>query len=325
MTQQAIRAVSTLFRAALSPISESLEARGLSVTLTAVKPITIAEQESGSIAGEDEPALSTGTTLFVKNRAFSTTVERLTQDFRNVPGFSFARVQTKPDPKRPTVSGTEPPRLSMGYDFVGFITGEDVKRGMKGMQGFVLDGYALHVKFAGRGTGDEPNDKVDANLKSTSTKECTVRSYEEGYQFESCSGHAHGHPKFHSWSSSPVTTHEAENAYAALRHTHLLGRYLVPEWAEEIEQDRDIEVPRKKAWSMVTLIRVNGVFFPIPRVASLFPHFPLGESLRHFVPAREKFVVIQWTLDAIMYVYQRMGCSKAANAHTQATVEIMEK
>ncbi|OAX34701.1 RNA-binding domain-containing protein, partial [Rhizopogon vinicolor AM-OR11-026] len=126
------------------------------VTSTAVKPVTIAEQEGGSGVGEDEPALSAGTTLFVKNLAFSTTVERLTQVFRNLPGFSFARVQTKPDPKRPAVPGAEPPRLSMGYGFVGFKTGEDAKKGMKGMQGFVLDGHALHVKFAGRGTEDEP-------------------------------------------------------------------------------------------------------------------------------------------------------------------------
>lgn len=42
-----------------------------------------------------------------------------------------------------------------------------------------------------------------------------------------------------------VTRHEAENAYAALRHTHLLGRHLVLEWAEEEEQD--IEALRKKA------------------------------------------------------------------------------
>ena len=42
-----------------------------------------------------------------------------------------------------------------------------------------------------------------------------------------------------------LTRHEAENAYAALRHTHLLGRHLVLEWVEEAEQD--IEVLRKKA------------------------------------------------------------------------------
>ena len=42
-----------------------------------------------------------------------------------------------------------------------------------------------------------------------------------------------------------VSRHEAETAYAALRHTHLLGRHLVLEWAEEAEQD--IDVLRQKA------------------------------------------------------------------------------
>lgn len=42
-----------------------------------------------------------------------------------------------------------------------------------------------------------------------------------------------------------VSRAEAENAYAALRHTHLLGRHLVLEWAEEGEQD--IDALRKKA------------------------------------------------------------------------------
>ncbi|KAG0699594.1 hypothetical protein DFH29DRAFT_935916 [Suillus ampliporus] len=223
---------------------------------TAFKPITIAEQETGGGAGEDEPALSAGTTLFVKNLAFSTTAERLMQVFRNLPGFSFARVQTKPDPKRPTVPGTEAPRLSMGYGFVGFKTTEDARKAMKSMQGFILDGHALHVKFAGRGTEDEPKDKTVA--KSTSTKmivknvpfEATKKDIRELFS-------AHGHlksvrlpKKFDSRSRGFaflefLTRHEAENAYAALRHTHLLGRHLVLEWAEEAEQD--IEVLRKKA------------------------------------------------------------------------------
>lgn len=41
-----------------------------------------------------------------------------------------------------------------------------------------------------------------------------------------------------------VTRHEAENAYNALKHTHLLGRHLVLEWANE--GDVDIEELRKK-------------------------------------------------------------------------------
>ena len=42
-----------------------------------------------------------------------------------------------------------------------------------------------------------------------------------------------------------VTRHEAENAYNALKHTHLLGRHLVLEWAQE--GDANIDELRKKA------------------------------------------------------------------------------
>lgn len=224
--------------------------------ITAFKPITIAEQEDGSGADADEPTLSAGTTLFVKNLAFSTTAERLMQVFRGLSGFSFARVQTKPDPKRPTVPGAEAPRLSMGYGFVGFKAVEDAKKAMKSMQGFILDGHSLHVKFAGRGTEDEPKDNTVA--KSRSTKmivknvpfEATKKDIRELFS-------AHGQlksvrlpKKFDSRSRGFaflefLTRQEAENAYAALRHTHLLGRHLVLQWAEEAEQD--IEVLRKKA------------------------------------------------------------------------------
>ena len=43
-----------------------------------------------------------------------------------------------------------------------------------------------------------------------------------------------------------LTRHEAENAYAALRHTHLLGRHLVLDWAED-DSTVDVEELRKKA------------------------------------------------------------------------------
>jgi multiple RNA-binding domain-containing protein 1 len=37
-----------------------------------------------------------------------------------------------------------------------------------------------------------------------------------------------------------LTRQEADNAYETLRHTHLLGRHLVLEWATEGEQDLDM-------------------------------------------------------------------------------------
>lgn len=43
-----------------------------------------------------------------------------------------------------------------------------------------------------------------------------------------------------------VTRHEAENAFDALKHTHLLGRHLVLEWAAE-DEEQDLEALRRKA------------------------------------------------------------------------------
>ncbi len=124
--------------------------------------ITIPEQAED--AADGEPSLSEGSTLFVKNLAFSTSTERLNQMFRNLPSFSFARVQTKPDPKRPDG------RLSMGYGFVGFKDVEGARKAMKSMQDFVLDGHALHIKFAGRGAEDEGRGKDSTASKSRTTK-----------------------------------------------------------------------------------------------------------------------------------------------------------
>ncbi|KAJ7506616.1 hypothetical protein B0H11DRAFT_237636 [Mycena galericulata] len=215
--------------------------------------VKIVEQAVGEDGDEEEPTLGAGTTLFVKNLSFATSTERLTQVFGNLPSFSFARVQMKPDPKRPDA------RLSMGYGFVGFKDVEGAKKAIKSMQGFVLDGHALHVKFAGRGTEEvETKGKGGASAKSRTTKmivknlpfEATKKDVRELFS-------SHGHlksvrlpKKFDSRTRGFafldfVSRHEAENAYAALRHTHLLGRHLVLEWAEEAEQDLD--VLRKKA------------------------------------------------------------------------------
>ncbi|KAF7296138.1 hypothetical protein MKEN_01429100 [Mycena kentingensis (nom. inval.)] len=214
--------------------------------------VKIAEQAvEGDAEPDEEPAIGAGTTLFVKNLSFATTSERLVAVFGNLPAFSFARVQMKPDPKRP--GG----KLSMGYGFVGFKEADGAKRAMKSMQGFVLDGHALHVKFAGRGT-EEERDKGAGSSKSRTTKmivknvpfEATKKDIRELFGSHGSLKSVRLPKKFDSRSRGFafldfVSRAEAENAYAALRHTHLLGRHLVLEWAEEAEQD--LEVLRKKA------------------------------------------------------------------------------
>jgi multiple RNA-binding domain-containing protein 1 len=128
-----------------------------------VTPIAVPEQPG---EGEETEDFSEGTTLFVKNLSFSTTTERLIQVLRTLPGFSYARVQTKPDPKRPG-SGA---RLSMGYGFVGFRTVEAARKALKGLHGYVLDGHTLHVKFAGRGRAEEVEKSTKDPIKSRTTK-----------------------------------------------------------------------------------------------------------------------------------------------------------
>ena len=95
-----------------------------------------------------------GTTLFVKNLNFTTTTDLLTSTFAHLPAFNFARVQTKPDPKRPGTTA----RLSMGFGFVGFKTAEAAESAKGVMDGFRLDGHLLEVKFAQRGA-DEAGEK----------------------------------------------------------------------------------------------------------------------------------------------------------------------
>ncbi|KAJ4490517.1 hypothetical protein J3R30DRAFT_93378 [Lentinula aciculospora] len=220
----------------------------------AAHAVRIPEQVAQAANEDDQaPSLSAGTTLFVKNLAFSTTTERLNQMFRNLPSFAFARVQMKPDPKKPDG------KLSMGYGFIGFKDVEGARKAMKSMQGFVLDGHALHIKFAGRGTDEDADKGKDGvGSKSRTTKmivknvpfEATKKDIRELFGSHGQLKSLRVPKKFDSRTRGFafldfVSRHEAENAYAALRHTHLLGRHLVLEWAEEAEED--LETLRKKA------------------------------------------------------------------------------
>lgn len=141
-----------------------------------VKPVTVLEQRvSPTIkaeAGElPEKELVPDSTLFVKNLSFNTTAERLISAFKGLAGFAFARVNTKPDPKNPGA------RLSMGYGFVGFNSVPEAETAVKTMQNFVLDGHALLVKFAARGTEDDTARKGgSASLGKTKSAKMIVKN-----------------------------------------------------------------------------------------------------------------------------------------------------
>ncbi len=237
-----------------------------------VAPVTIGDTDVGENANADTTG---GKTLFVKNLSFATPSERFTSAFRHLPGFAFARVQTKPDPKRPGA------RLSMGFGFVGFRTADAARKALKGIHGYILDGHTLSVKFAGRGAEEQDEEKQGGREKAKTTKmlvknvpfEATRKDIQELFGCVCGSGsfyvirrqgltlslHFSAFGKLKSVRLPKrfdrrsrgfaflefVTRHEAENAYNALKHTHLLGRHLVLEWAQE--GDANIDELRKKA------------------------------------------------------------------------------
>lgn len=238
-----------------TPASKEAEERAK----LAEKIAEAAEKARDEPAPEDEA----GSTLFLKNLAWATTTDRLSSVLSTLPGFSFARVQTKPDPKRPGE------RLSMGYGFVGFKTKKDAQSALGGLSGFEVDGHALDARFAQRGAEDVERDsknsaKDEMGGKGKSTKllvknlpfEATkkdVRALFSAYGTlkslrlpKKATLSATGASSSRGFAFLEFTTHaEAQRAMDALKHTHLLGRHLVCQWANEGDTV-DVDALREK-------------------------------------------------------------------------------
>lgn len=196
-------------------------------------PKSSTELLDGGGSGSDSAAAA-GATLFVKNLNFATTTEALASAFRALDGFVFARVQTKADPRNP--GG----RLSMGYGFVGFADEEHAAAAQRAMDRHVLDGHTLAVQFSRRGHDADdarptkaPSTKMLVkNVPFEATKKDLRALFAAHGQLKSVRlpRQVHGRTRGFGFVEF-VSRREAENAMAALKHTHLLGRHLVLEWS----------------------------------------------------------------------------------------------
>ncbi|KAK6907587.1 multiple RNA-binding domain-containing protein 1 [Kwoniella mangroviensis CBS 8507] len=228
----------------------------------------------------EEPSVDdeAGSTLFLKNLNFTTTTPRLNAVLASLPGFSFARVQTKINPK-----STSGERLSMGYGFVGFKTRQDATKALGALEGFEIDGKVLQVKFAQRGVEDDQKEKdKDKDTKGgnggkTKSTKLMVKnlpfeiSKKEVRELFSAYGQlkslrlprksvptSTGSASTRGFAFLEFTTHtEALRAMEALKHTHLLGRHLVLEWAKETD-DVDVEGLREKVGRDVRFLNDDG-------------------------------------------------------------------
>ncbi|GAA5825965.1 hypothetical protein JCM3770_001184, partial [Rhodotorula araucariae] len=191
--------------------------------------------DDGSSKADAEMAAAT---LFVKNLNFATTTPRLRAAFDQLPDVVFARVQTKPDPVQ---AGRT---LSMGFGFVGFRTSAAAASAKDARQGYVLDGHALEIRFAQRNADKPAADNSAVRAKETSTKllvknvpfEATRADLRQLFgtygQLKSVRLPRKMDNKTRGFAFLEFATRrDAEAAFAALEHTHLLGRHLVLQWA----------------------------------------------------------------------------------------------
>ncbi|KAI5850647.1 putative pre-rRNA processing protein Mrd1 [Tricharina praecox] len=210
------------------------------------------------------------TTLFIRNLSFTTSAAAFSTAFSALPGFLWARVKTKTDPKKPGQT------LSMGFGFVGFDTPAHARAALEVMDGKNLDGHRLAVKIAHRGADQEkeggkkaagtkkdeenktkiiiknlPFEVTKADVRSLFGKYGTLRTLRmpkklgnrtRGFAF-----------------AEFVTAREAGNAMEALKDTHLLGRRLVLDYAQTDANDAEEEIERmtKKAGAQSEMVELH--------------------------------------------------------------------
>lgn len=219
---------------------------------TAANPTSNLVQQRQGGAGEEEAA--EGATLYVKNLSFSTTDDRLVSAFHGLSDYAFARIQTKPDPRRPGA------RLSMGYGFVGFKSVPAARTAQKAMDGKVLDGHTLVVTFAKRNAETQTSSTLSSSSTSGSTKiliknlpfEATKKDIRDLFSSQGQLKSVRLPKKFDNSTRGfgfveYTTVREAQSAFEALKHTHLLGRHLVLQWSQSAaNKEQEVEMQRSK-------------------------------------------------------------------------------
>ncbi|KAJ8722161.1 hypothetical protein PYW08_004563 [Mythimna loreyi] len=205
----------------------------------------------------DEP--ENDTTLFVKNLNFKTTEETLKKHFSAAGKVHSVSIARKKDPKNPGQL------LSMGYGFVQYYKKEHANEALKNLQVTTLDGKSLELKRSERGNTNEVRTSKKSSKETTQNgTKILVRNVpfqanrNELHEIFRAFGEiktlrlpkkltpgADQHRGF-----AFVDYHskaDAKSAFEALcQSTHLYGRRLVLEWAEQGDDTEDISMLRKR-------------------------------------------------------------------------------
>lgn len=237
--------------------TEALKPVDVNSTLGA-EQIEQAKQENAQ-AKEIEKAPESATPsqtvhIYVKNLNFDTNDETLKSHFMKVlksrPEVRSSLRSAKVAMKRGAQSGTE--NLSMGFGFVEFASHEHAAEAVKLAQNSLLDGHTLQLRLSNQSDGAESSKKRKKPSKSSakaSSKlivkniafEATRRDLRQLFsafgqlknvrlpQKMDGSHRGFGFVEF-------ISKGEAKAAFDALSATHLYGRHLVIEYAEEASE-----------------------------------------------------------------------------------------
>ncbi|CAL7941010.1 unnamed protein product [Xylocopa violacea] len=201
---------------------------------------------------EDEDEPEADTTLFVKNINFTTTEEQLKTYFEKCGPVHYASIATKKDPKNPGA------KLSMGYGFVQYKRKTDADRALKVLQMSVLNAKSLELKRSERTlTTDVKSAKKKTKITAQTGTKILIRNVpfqataEEITELFKAFGELKavrlpkklvGVEKHRGFAFVDYyTKSDAKKAFKALcQSTHLYGRRLVLEWAQNDEGVEDI-------------------------------------------------------------------------------------
>ncbi|QQP50440.1 Putative RNAbinding protein 19like [Caligus rogercresseyi] len=217
----------------------------------AVQEAVVEATEDNEELDDEEPEPET--TLFVKNLNFSTTESGLKEHFRGMGTLHEVTIAKKKD----NVEGL----LSMGFGFVRFKKKASADKALKTLQHKMLDDHSLELKKSERVS--ESQDSRASRKSTNKSLSATTKILVRNIPFEAHKKEIEdlfktfGELKFVRLPKKVTGSHrgfafveyhtveEAKKAFKALSHsTHLYGRRLVLEWAE---QEESLESLRRKA------------------------------------------------------------------------------
>lgn len=207
--------------------------------------------------------------LFVKNLNFQTTTGQLVDAFKELDGFRSALVKVKPNAQK---AGQV---LSMGFGFVEFNSKEAAQNALKIMDGHLLDGHRLQVRTSHRGhdaaeerrredsakkTAGQRTKVIVKNLPFQATKRDLRQLLGSYGQLRTVRIPKNMNSRSKGFGFAEfATSREAEQAMAALKDTHLLGRKLVLEFAEAevVDAEEEIEKMARKVGGQVNKVALQ--------------------------------------------------------------------